>query len=105
MLLITILGFIPYEIWIAYTDFKRRWKRVGIQIGIPVVVYSILLGASALITPMIQADNLNDRYDCEVSLGEPIYEYDSERSFNGDGYSFSVYPLPSTVRKRFESAD
>lgn len=105
VLLITILGCIPYGIWIVYSMIKKKWKRVGIQIGIPVAVYAMLIGASSLSGPMIQADYLKDLYDCEVSLGPAIFEYDSERSFNGDGYSFSVYSLPSTIRERFESAD
>ena len=105
VLLITILGCIPYGIWIIFSLFKKKWKRVGFQIAIPVAVYACLAGVSALSSSKIHADYLAGLYDCDVTLGPAIYEYDSERSFNGDGYSFSVYELPATIRQRFESAD
>jgi hypothetical protein len=105
VLLITILGCIPYGIWIIYSLFKKRWKRVAIQVSIPIAVYACLAGISALCSSKIHADNLTGLYDAEVKLGPAIFEYDSERAFNGDGYSFSVYELPPAIRKRFESAD
>lgn len=44
-------------------------------------------------------------YDTKVDLGNPIFEYEPKRAFNGDGYSISVYELPETIRSRFEAAD
>ena len=105
VLLITIFGCIPYGIWIIYSLFKKRWKRVVLQIAVPIVIYALLLGVSVLINSKAHTDYINGLYDCKVSLGSAIFEYDSERTFNGDGYSFSVYELPSTVRQRFESVD
>jgi len=105
VLLITILGCIPYGIWIIYSMVKKKWKRVSLQILIPVLVYASLAGVSALSSFKAHADYLVGLYDSEVELGPVIFEYDSERSFNGDGYSFSVYDLPAKIRKRFESAD
>lgn len=105
VLLITILGCIPYGIWIIYSLFKRKWRRVGFQIGIPVAVYGCLAGLSAFTGSMAYADYLDGLYDAEVELGPAIFEYDSERAFNGDGYSFSVHELPAKIRERFESAD
>jgi hypothetical protein len=103
--LITILGCVPYGIWIIYSLFKKRWQRVAIQVTIPVAVYVCLAGISALCSSKIHADYLSGVYDAEVKLGPAIFEYDSERSFNGDGYSLSVYELPAGLRKRFESVD
>ena len=105
VLLITILGCIPYGIWIIYSMFKKKWKRVGFQIAIPVAVYACLAGISALSSSKAHAEYLVGLYDAEVELGPAIFEYDSDRSFNGDGYSFSVYDLPAKIRKRFELAD
>lgn len=105
VLLITILGCIPYGIWILYSLYKRRWRRVGLQITIPVVVYASLAGIAALCNFMINADYREGLYDSKATLGSAIFEYDSERAFNGDGYSFSVYELPSAIRHRFEAAD
>lgn len=105
VLLITILGCIPYGIWIIYSLFKKKWKRVGFQIAIPVAVYACLVGVSTLSNSKAHADYLDGLYDADVELGPAIFEYDSDRSFNGDGYSFSVYELPAKIRKRFESVD
>lgn len=105
VLLITILGCIPYGIWIIYSLFKKKWKRVGFQIAIPVAVYACLAGASAFSSSKVRAEYLAGLYDCDVTLGPAVYEYDSDRSFNGDGYSFSVYELPYTIGQRFESVD
>lgn len=105
VLLITILGCIPYGIWIIYSLFKKKWRRVGFQVGIPVAVYACLAGASALSSSKIHANYLAGLYDCEVTLGAAIYEYDSDRAFNGDGYSLSVHELPATIRRRFEAVD
>ena len=105
VLLITILGCIPYGIWIIYSLIKKRWRRAVIQVAIPVAFYAFLAGISALCNSRIHAEYLTGLYDAEIKLGPAIFEYDSERAFNGDGYSFSVYELPATIRKRFESAD
>jgi hypothetical protein len=98
-------GCIPYGIWMIYSMFKKKWKRLGFQIAIPVAVYAGLAGLSTLSSSKAHAEYLDGLYDAEVELGTPIFEYDSDRSFNGDGYSFSVYELPANIRQRFEAAD
>lgn len=39
------------------------------------------------------------------NLPAPIYNYESERTFQGDGYSLTVYPLPKVIKNRFQKAD
>jgi hypothetical protein len=39
------------------------------------------------------------------NLPAPIYNYESERNFLGDGYSLTVYPLPKVIKDRFQKAD
>ncbi len=102
---IAILGCVPYGIWIIYSLFKKRWKSVALQITIPVAILTGLVGVSALCAPKIFTDYLTGLYDCNVTLGSPIFEYDSARAFNGDGYSLSVYDLPDTIRQRFKAMD
>lgn len=78
---------------------------MGLQIVIPMAVLTLLGGVYA-ISEIISHDNdQRGIYDSKVELGAPVFRYDSDRSFNGDGYSFSVYDLPATVRTRFESVD
>jgi len=106
VLLITVLGCIPYGIWVIYSSFKRKWKRVALQVAIPLAVYATLAGISALCSSRIHADYLSGLYDVDIStLGTPLFEHDSERSFNGDGYSISIFELPDSIRQRFESPD
>lgn len=104
-LLVVILGCIPYGIWIIFSMVKKRWKRVIIQIVVPVIWLLSLWGVSAICAPIIHAGYLAALYDAKVTLGLPVFSYRSDRSFNGDGYSISVYELPATIRHRFESAD
>lgn len=105
VLTITILGCIPYGIWILHSLFKKKWKRVGFQIAIPVTVYACVAGVSLHSSSRAHADYLVGLFDTEFEPGEAIFEYDSDRAFNGDGYSISVFELPAKIRKRFESAD
>jgi hypothetical protein len=104
-LLVALLGCIPYGIWLVYTAVKRRWKRLGVQIVIPIVAFGLLMAISSILNAGAYDRYLEGLYDTKVSLGKPIFEYDSERAFNGDGYSISVYEMPATIRKRFEAAD
>jgi hypothetical protein len=103
--LVTLFGCIPYGIWMIYTAVKKRWKRLGLQIGIPIAAFGLLMGISSILNAGAHDRYLEGLYDTEVDLGSPIFEYDSERAFNGDGYSISVYELPPSIRTRFEAAD
>lgn len=103
--LITLIGFIPYGILMIYTAVKKRWKRLVLQGAIPMVAFLLLTGISSIVNAGAYERYLEGLYDTKVHLPDPIFEYDSERSFNGDGYSISVYELPATIRARFESAD
>ncbi len=38
-------------------------------------------------------------------LGAPVFDHQEWILLNGDGYSFTVYRLPGTVRSRFEGPD
>ena len=38
-------------------------------------------------------------------MGTPVFEHDSDRAFNGDGTSISIYELPPEIRSRFEAPD
>jgi hypothetical protein len=97
--LLTFLGCIPYLVWVIYTAIKKRWKRVGLQLGIPLAFYALLLGASAIASVYEREQYFVDLFDAKGELGT------AERAFNGDGYSFSAHELPASIRTRFESPD
>jgi hypothetical protein len=104
VLQLALLACVPYAIWVIYSMFKRRWRRVGLQLAIPGVILLALAGAGA-VWYSLQEDRLTSLFDCEVKLSPALFKYASERHFNGDGYSIRVYDLPATVRARFDSAD
>ena len=104
ILQLALLACIPYAIWVIYSMFKRRWRRVGVQLAIPGVILLALVGAGA-VWYSLQEDRLTSLFDCEVELSPALFKYASERHFNGDGYSIWVYELPVTIRARFDSPD
>lgn len=104
ILQLVLLACIPYAAWVIYSMFKRRWRRVGLQLAIPGVILFLIAGAGA-VWYSLQEDRLTSLFDCEVELSPALFKYASERHFNGDGYSVWVYDLPATIRARFESAD
>lgn len=103
--LLAFLGCIPYTGWIIYNAFKRRWRRVGVLVAVPAVVSIGLWSMDSVIEAKEYPKYLSNLYDTDVALGQALYQYDSPRAFNGDGYSLSVYELPAKVRARFQSAD
>jgi hypothetical protein len=103
--LMVLLGCIPYGIWLIRTVFKKQWKKLGLQIGVPIIWFALLLGATKIFDSYAHDQYFNDLYDVDVNLGSPVFESDSDRSFNGDGCSISIYELPSEIRARFESPD
>ncbi len=103
--LVALLGCIPYGIWMIYTAVKKRWRRLTLQVAGPLAAFLVLMGSSWIVNELAHERYLEGLYDTRVDLGTPIFEYDSERAFNGDGYSISVYELPSPIRARFASAD
>ncbi|KLU07474.1 hypothetical protein RISK_000552 [Rhodopirellula islandica] len=97
-----VLGCIP---WLIVSAAKKRWRSLGIQIAAPVLLFAALLLVTRLIDHAGYRSYLNNVYDASVVLGPPVFEYNSERSFNGDGYSFEVYKLPDSVRSRLQAPD
>jgi hypothetical protein len=99
------VGAIPYLIWLGITAYRRQWRKVIKRALVPTAVYAIitLLVVGAGYWEMrAQYDRI---FGIPCQLGDPLYEYDSERAFNGDGYSLAIYALPDAVRKRFEHPD
>lgn len=103
--LITLLGFIPYGILMIYTSVKHQWKLLGLQVAIPLAAFLLLGGISWIIYTCEYGRYMEELYDTKVDIGSPIFEYEHIGGVNGDGYSISVYELPSSVRFRFEAAD
>jgi hypothetical protein len=107
------IGGIIYLIWMVRTGIKKKWKRLGLQIIAPVLLSVMLLGILNVYQKYYHAKSLDDHanylegiYATRIQkLPAPIYNYDSGRSFQGDGYSLTVYPLPKVIKNRFQKAD
>lgn len=106
---------IPYTGWVIYSVYKKRWRQVGFQTAIPLVVLPSLYGVF-----LFAADKADEKayaeakatelaywrtlFDVEVPPLPVVFEYSSPEHFLGDGYWFAIYELPSAVRQRFEDA-
>ena len=102
---VAVLGGIPYLIWLIVTAIKKRWCKFGILVAVPVVAYGLLVIATGFIDRAAYKTYLSEVFDTQVDFDDSIFEYSSDRSFHGDGYSIEVYELPDSIRERFESAD
>lgn len=105
LILAALVGGIPYLVWIIRTAVKRNWRKFRMLIVIPLFTLPLLLGIGAIADKIAYARYLHGLFDATSSFGKALFEYDSERGFQGDGYSFSVYPLPDSIRSRFQAAD
>jgi len=114
LLLLSIpIGGIIYLIWMVRTGIKKKWKRLGLQIITPVLLSVMLLGILNVYQKNDHAKSLDDHakylegiYARQIQkLPAPIYNYDSGRTFQGDGYSLTVYPCPKVIKNRFQKAD
>ncbi|MFM6038037.1 MAG: hypothetical protein ACKPBB_10295 [Sphaerospermopsis kisseleviana] len=85
---------------------KKKWKLLAVQIITPVFLSAMLLGILNVYANYDHAKSLERIYATKIQkLPAPIYNYESERFFNGDGYSLTVYPLPKVIKNRFQKAD
>jgi len=103
--LILLLAALSYLWWIALSAFKRQWRKLAILITIPCVILTFLAIGISIESKIEYVRYLEELFDTPVKFSNSIYSYDSERSFNGDGFSICVYDIPDSIRKRFASAD
>ncbi|MEE9491795.1 MAG: hypothetical protein V3W04_00235 [Gammaproteobacteria bacterium] len=103
--IVILIGFIPYGIWFFISLIKKRWERAAWLFALPLLLFMIFHAISIPLEKIAYSKYLREIYDVEIDLKSAIYNYDSPRSFQGDGYSISVYELPIEIRQRFESAD
>lgn len=102
---IAVLGGIPYLIWMVVTGLKKRWKKLIIQIISPISFFLVLFIGSDLANRAGYKSYIRDVYDADPNLDNLIYEYDSDRSFQGDGYTIEVYKISNTLKDRFKKPD
>ena len=103
--LVTFFGCIPYLIWVIRTAIRKNWKKLGYQIGVPIVAFLVLAGVSEVENSFAQKRYFEELFGVKGEFGTPLFKYDSDRSFTGDGNSIVIYELPPSIRARFESAD
>jgi len=99
-----VVGGIPFLIIFVKTCRAKDWRKLKRVIAYPAIGVVVLLGLGRFTDHLAYRRDLEGIYDTKVAMPRAIFEYDSERGFQGDGYSFAVYPLPDSIRKRFEEA-
>ena len=97
----TFFGCIPYLIWATRTAIKKNWRKLGYQIAIPTIFYTVFFLSQDWLNERSYNDYLKNIYGGETALSDPIFSKDSERSFQGDGTSITVYELNDEVKQRF----
>lgn len=116
ILILILCLLISYPI-IGYRIFKairRKNKRKAtllsalliILILVPGFYLRILPGSDIFWKPVekVQEKNYNEELTgFEFNDGQLIYEYESERFFNGDGYSIWIYELDEKTSKYFKN--
>ncbi|MCW1884072.1 hypothetical protein OKA04_04980 [Luteolibacter flavescens] len=105
LILAAVVGGIPYLLLIMRTCRAKDWRKLRRMIAYPVIGVAVLLAAGHLSDHLVYRKSLEAVFDGKMTFSRPIFEYDSERGFQGDGYSFAVYPLSESIRQRFVSAD
>jgi hypothetical protein len=87
------------------TALKRRQKSHLRDAALPA---AIAIGIYLLSFPFYYIEDRvsnHATFGAFATLSEPIFGHYSERTFQGDGYSITVYPLPAAIRRRFEKPD
>ncbi len=96
---------LPYAIWLGVLAWRKQWRKFAYHALVPLTAYVLLTAVIGLASYYHHTTTHYRVFDTKFDLGKPLFEYDSERAFNGDGYSIAVYKLPDVVRKRFEQPD
>jgi hypothetical protein len=103
--LIAAVVIVPYSFWIVFAVVQKRWRQVVVLLALLVLLFFGLLTSTSILNGKAHSEYLTGLFDAQIRLGSTIYEYSSQRSFTGDGYSLSVYEIPKVVRARFDAAD
>ncbi len=114
ILLATLIIIISYPIigYKIYKSFRKNHKQklyklttvLVILILVPGFFWKILPGSEFFWRPIekVQERNYNKELTgFKFSDGEKIYEYETERAFNGDGYSIWIYKIDDSTANYF----
>ncbi len=115
ILFVTVLIIISYPIvgYKIYKAFRKNDKLklyklttfLIILILVPGFFWKILPGSDFFWGPVekVQERNYNEELTgFKFNDGEKIYEYETERAFNGDGYSIWVYKIDNSTANYFK---
>lgn len=100
-----VVAAIPYAIWLGILAWRKQWRKLAHRALIPLGAYVLLTSVVGGISYYHHTTAHHRVFAVKFDLGTPLFEYNSARAFNGDGYSISVYALPDAVRQRFEHPD
>lgn len=93
-ILILLIVASVYLGWFISTIYYKKWRLVAFQIILPVVCLGFL-------SIYLELRFVNRIFGRSQFIGRPIYEFHSDRSLNGDGFSLEVNKLPEDLKKHF----
>ncbi len=100
-----ILLAIPYLVWIVCYVIQRDWRAALTLVACPIVIYSGLFAAAALLNYLDRADYYAKVFGQRVPIWRPEYTFDDGTWLLPAAYSIEVHPLPETLRERFLNED
>ena len=101
--LLSFVGGVGYLIWMVVTAVKRRWRRLAYQAAAAVAYVGLLFLLDSWHYRYAEAQYFRGLFGVAGKLPDPTFSYDSERAFNGDGYSLAAFVLPPAVKAQFQS--
>ena len=116
LMLLTFIIVLTYPIWALkmYRALRSKNKPkfykfsviLIVLILIPGFYWKLLPGSNLFWNPIEKSEERNYNVELtgfEFNDGELIYEYETERAFNGDGYSIWIYKIDDQTAKYFEN--
>ena len=116
LMLLTFIIVLTYPIWALkmYRALKAKNKPKFYKFSIILIVlilipgfyWKLLPGSNIFWNPIEKAEERNYNIELtgfEFNDGELIYEYETERAFNGDGYSIWIYKIDDKTADYFKN--
>ncbi len=100
-----VIGAVPFAISLGRCALKKQWKKVGLHFAAVLVLGPSLWALANTIRAHEYSKYLSNIFGANVTVGAAVFEYDTPRSFQGDGFSLVVYEAPESVRVQFENPD
>jgi hypothetical protein len=101
--LLLITPVIAYCWWAIRGIQKKLWRKVAMQLGVPVLLVVLGLCGVRVWDHFEGIRYWTGVFGDGVRVRDPIFAYYSQRAFNGDGASAEAFVLPDNVTARVDA--